>query len=192
MAHVVGADWKPSPWEIALLTEAIFLRGAQAAPCDILFVFGGTDPGHVQATLAAYHRGLAPQVVITGGVKPGAPRHPAWPGGMAPEARAIRAQLIAGGVPRSRIRWEERSRNSLENVRAAQELWAIGRAGSILFVGKSFAAGRQRATLRGVLGAGPALLPWSFDATGDGVTVRAGTWSGTAIGRARVLGEYLR
>jgi len=177
---------------ISLLTKTVFLDETPPQRCDVLFVFGGTDPGHWQTALRAYRSGYAPRMVVTGGIKPGAPRHVAWTDGEVPEAHIIVRELVAGGVPASAIAWEDRSRNSLENVRCALTVFDFAAVRSVMFVGKSLGAGRQLATLRKVLPGGIALVPFTFDAAFDGTPVDRRGWAATEVGRARVWGEYLR
>ncbi len=158
----------------------------------MLFVFGGTDPGHWQTALRAYRSGYAPRLVVTGGIKPGAPRHFAWTDGESSEARVIVRELVARGVPLSAIAWEDRSRNSLENVRCALAVFDFAAVRSVMFVGKSLGAGRQLATLRKVLPGNIAFVPFTFDAEVHDTRISRRDWAATEVGRARVWGEYLR
>ncbi|MCT1403733.1 hypothetical protein M4D81_32530 [Paenibacillus sp. p3-SID867] len=43
--------------QINELTDIVFLS-KEILPCDAIFVFGGTHPGHWKATIDAYNRGL--------------------------------------------------------------------------------------------------------------------------------------
>ena len=164
----------------------MFLEETPPRSCDVLFVFGGTDPGHWQTALRAYRSGYAPRMVVTGGIKPGAPRHFAWIDGESSEARVIVRELVARGVPLFTIAWEDRSRNSLENVRCALAVFDFAAVRSLMFVGKSLGAGRQLATLRKVLPGGIALVPFTFDAEFQGTLVDRRGWAATEVGRARL------
>ena len=174
------------------LTRAAFLDEVGPRACDALFVFGGTDPGHWRTALRAYRLGYAPHIVVTGGVKPGALKHPGWIWGDTPESRVILRELVRGGVPKDCISCEDRSRNSLENVRFALDVFDFSRIRSLMFVGKSLGAGRQQATLAKWLGVGIDIVPYTFDAVVRGVLIDRRAWPETAVGRARVWGEYLR
>lgn len=174
------------------LTMAVFGPEVPPRPCDVLFVFGGTHPGRWETTIRAYQAGYASRIVVTGGVKPGGRRHPQWDGGDGPEAPGIVQHLIRGGVPSSAITWEEASRNSLENVRCAAEIFDFAAVRSVMFVSMSHGAGRQHATLLKVLPSGIDYVPFTFDAEFSGVIVSRQGWAKTSIGRDRVWGEYLR
>ncbi len=181
-----------SPDAIRKLTEAVFLPPAAPAPADLLFVFGGTHPGHWETAIAAYRRELAPLVLVTGGVSPSGVKHPDWHDTEIPEAREMRRHLLDAGVPDAAIVVEDRSRNTLENVLFARERLDFDSVASLLFITKSHGAGRARATLLRHLPPVIALTPLGFDAAYDGVPLSRQDWSQSASGRARVFGEYLR
>ena len=174
------------------LTSVVSLDEIAPSPCDVLFVFGGTHPGHWQTALRAYRSGYAERIVVTGGVKPGSERHPDWTWGAVPEAHVIVRELLAGGVPEDSIAWEDRSRNSLENVLYAQKVFAFRSVHRLMFVGKSLGAGRQQATLLKLLPAGVEIVPYTFDAVFRGEFVSRRSWAETRVGPPRVWGEYLR
>lgn len=175
--------------QIAIMTEAVFLEEAAARPkCDVMFVFGGTHPGHWETAIAAYKSGLAPRIIITGGSGKSGGREKAEPS----EAEAIAHHLLEAGIPREALLLETRSSNSLENVRFARELFDFSRVRSVLFVCKSHAAGRQYRTLRKHLGSDLMYIPATFDTVYRGVRINRNSWSDTEIGRSRVYGEYLR
>lgn len=109
--------------QIEELTEIVFLPIVAPEPCDAIFVFGGTYPGHWQQTIAAYHQGYGARVIVTGGVKAHAFKHPTWPDAQLPEAVGIWRKLVEGGVKRDAVVCENRSRNTLENVVLAQEVF---------------------------------------------------------------------
>jgi uncharacterized SAM-binding protein YcdF (DUF218 family) len=82
-------------------------------PVDVALVFGtGLDwkaESRVTAAVAAFGRGLAPQLIVSGGVlMPGL-------GGMT-EAEWFRDRLVERGVPSERIHLEDRATNTAENV----------------------------------------------------------------------------
>jgi uncharacterized SAM-binding protein YcdF (DUF218 family) len=119
-----------------------------AQPCDLIFIFGGSHPGLWIAGAQAYHAGLGPHLIATGGYKPTAIRHHTWQHGTRAEALVIRDELMALGVPEQAITVEDRSTNSLENVLFAQQCYDFSTVTSILVVTRNHGAGRQCRTLR--------------------------------------------
>ena len=181
-----------SPAAIRQLTEAVFLPPTLIERADLLFVFGGTHPGHWETAIAAYHRGLAPLVLITGGVSPTGVKHPQWPDEAVPESHEMRRHLLDAGVPDHAILLEDRSRNTLENVLRARDLLDFSSLSSLIFIGKSHGAGRARATLLRHLPRGIRLQSLGFDAVYEGMALSRETWARSVGGRERVFGEYLR
>lgn len=142
---------KPPSLSAALIdeiTEIVFGSPGPARPCDLIFIFGGSHPGLWVAGAEAYHAGLGPKILATGGYKATAVRHHTWQHGARPEAWVIRDELIARGVPEQQIIVEDRSTNSLENVLFAQELVDFTTLTSILVVCRAHGVGRQCRTLR--------------------------------------------
>jgi hypothetical protein len=178
--------------QIEQLTQVVFLSTCALKPCDVIFVFGGTHPGHWEKTLEAYHQGLGPRVIVTGGVSPTGVKHADWVDPQQPEAKAIQMQLVQGGVNPDRIVVESRSRNTLENVLWAQHVFDFSRVKHVLFVGKSLSAGREYRTLVHQIPYALCYIPFGFDAEYDGHLITRSDWNETLVGRQRVLGEYLR
>lgn len=175
--------------QIAIMTEAVFLEEVAAKPkCDVLFVFSGTHPGHWETAIAAYRDGLAPLVLVTGGPV----KSDGWNPAGRTEAEVIAQHLLEADVPREALLLETRSRNSLENVLFAKEVFNFTAVRSVLFVCKSHAAGRQCRTLKKHLPPGIIYVPAAFDTLYRGVRINRHTWAETEIGRSRVYGEYLR
>ena len=92
------------------------LPGDPPEPSDLVLVLGrrleGDQPTAVFAARLdhaadLWRRGLAPRIVVAGGVTGRATRS---------EAEAGRDRLVAGGVPADRILLEERSQHTLENL----------------------------------------------------------------------------
>ncbi|PYI52965.1 YdcF family protein [Paenibacillus flagellatus] len=188
---------QPDPPDLTLeqmerMTEIVFHPACEPAPCDAIFVLGGTHPGHWEKTIQAYRLGLADTVLVTGGVSPTAVRHPDWPDAGKPESRLIAEKLIEAGVPERAIAIEDRSRHSLENALYARDTFDFGRIASLLVVCKSHAAGRQIRTLMRHLPPGIRYVPYGFDAVYGDARVGRDNWMNTDTGRARVYGEYLR
>ena len=175
--------------QIAVMTEAAFMEEVIDTPkCDVMFVFSGTHPGHWETAIAAYKDGLAPRIIVTGGFGKPDGRDPAGRS----EAEVIAQHLLEAGIPREAMLLETRSRNSLENVLFAKELFDFADIRSILFVCKSHAAGRQYRTLKKHLPPGITYIPATFDTVYNGIRINRHTWAETEIGRSRVYGEYLR
>ena len=178
--------------QIEKLTDIVFLPAVAPEPCDAIFVFGGTHPGHWQQAIHAYHRGYSTQVIVTGGVSPTGIKHPDWPDATMCESEGITAKLVEGGVPRNAIVFENWSRNTRENVLYAQEVVDFSQMRRLLFVGKSIGAGREYRTLAQNVPFPLRYIPFGFDAEYAGQIISRHTWMQSAVGRGRVFGEYLR
>jgi uncharacterized SAM-binding protein YcdF (DUF218 family) len=181
---------------IAEITEIVFgPPPGDPQPCEVIFVFGGSHPGLWERTAEAYHQGLGREVVVTGGHKPGAQRHPAWRDGDAPEAHVIRRELIRLGVPAGVIAFEDRSTNTLENVLYALEVYEFSRIGRVLAVCKSYGAGRQCRTLQQHLPAGVQVAPYPFDTTigsSPGPVITRFNWMEWESSRLAMLSQCAR
>jgi len=181
--------------QVAALTQVVFLDDpGEPEACELIFVFGGTHPALWRATAEAYHRGLGPRLLLTGGANTletcgGVGESP----GKMPEARFLAGKLIEAGVPEECLILEERSTNTLENALFAKEVFDFESVGSVLLVCKSYAAGREYRTLRRHLPAGLRIVPHPFDTTSSGgQLITRHNWMETSESRARVFGEYLR
>jgi hypothetical protein len=64
--------------QIERLTNITFLEEIAPEPCDAIFVFAGTHPGHWEKTIEAYNKGLSKQIIVTGGVSPTGVKHAEW------------------------------------------------------------------------------------------------------------------
>ncbi len=178
--------------QVEVLTEVVFLPERAPSPCDAIFVFAGTHPGHWCKAAEAWQRGFGPRVIVTGGRNPRGGAHASWDHGDTAEADVIARHLGAVGVPDSALTIERQSTNTLENVLEACRVFPFSSIRSLLFVCKSHAAGRQYLTLARHLPAGLDYVPFTFDADYGGVAVGRRTWAETDAGRRRVWGEYLR
>lgn len=181
-----------SAQEINFLTEVTFGEDVAAKPCDALFVFGGTHCGHWEKTIEAYQKGLAEKIIVTGGVSPTGTPDSNWTYGKKPEAEVIVSHLLAAGISREVIFFENHSTNTLENVLFAKEIFDFGSIQSLMFVSKSHVAGRQQRTLAKHLPEHLTYVPYTFDATYEGIFISRQTWMTSEVGRSRVWGEYLR
>jgi hypothetical protein len=84
--------------QIEALTNIIFMKYRTPEPCDVMFVFGGTHPGHWEKAIEAYRKGLSKKIIVTGGVSPTGVKHPEWRDTNKPEAEVIVTELIKNGV----------------------------------------------------------------------------------------------
>ena len=187
----------PPPLSDALIgeiTTIVFGEDTAPQPCDLIFVFGGSHPGLWTTGAAAYHAGLGPHVLVTGGYKATAVHHHTWQHGARPEALVIREELLARGVQEAHITVEDRSTNSLENVLFAQEVYDFSALNSILVICRSHGVGRQTRTLRRHIN--PRITvhayPFATNHGHDGVAVTRDNWMTMADSRAGVFGHVLK
>jgi uncharacterized SAM-binding protein YcdF (DUF218 family) len=178
--------------QIEELTNIIFMQETDPEVCDAIFIFAGTHPGHWEKPIEAYHKGLSKQIIVTGGVSPTGVKHLDWKDKNTPEADVIISELIKAGVKEEEIVFENRSRNTLENVRCAKEVFDFSKVKSLLFICKNHAAGRQYRTLAQHIPNNIKYVPYGFDAVYKDISVSRENWMNTEVGRARVFGEYLR
>ena len=111
-----------------------------------------------------------------------------------PHCRRIAAQLIRLGVPEQLITCDERPSHSYEEALCVREfLDTHAGINSVLFVSKSFGAGRQYRTLQQNLPAHLTLIPYPFETNlGEGANVTRENWMDTPLARAFILAEYQR
>ncbi|MGE7825674.1 YdcF family protein [Paenibacillus sp. NPDC093718] len=119
-------------------------------------------------------------------------KHENWVDKTVPEAHVIVNKLTEAGIPLHVIMYEDRSRNTLENVLFAKEVFDFNGIDSLLFVCKSRGAGRQYRTLAKYLPQKINCFSYGFDSNYNGQTINRENWMQSSIGRWRVLGEYLR
>lgn len=181
-----------SAHQIDELTNLIFLPRVDPKPCDSIFVFAGTHASHWEKAIEAYKKGYGRKIIVTGGVSPTGIKHPDWEDGNAPEADIILSKLLQNEVSPEDIVYENKSRNSLENVLFAKEVFDFSSVGSLMFVCKNHVAGRQYRTLAQHLPKHLQFIPFGFNADYQGTVVSRDGWMNSEVGRARVLGEYLR
>ncbi len=180
------------PDQVSRLTDIVFLPEVKPTPCDIVFVFSGTHPGHWEQAARAYHTGMGKTVIVTGGTSPTGVKHSSWADPAEPESVVIVRELTKRGVPPSDIVSESRSRNTLENVLFAQMAFDFSGVRSAAFVWKNHAAGRQFRTFAQHVSSAIRPVPFGFDAEYEGQRVGRDNWMASEIGRRRVFGEYLR
>ena len=173
------------------LTNIVFGVSTDIAPCDLMFVFGGIDPGLWKTALKAYQARLANQILITGGVKTQG-LNPRTVGDQ-PESEIMKDELVGRGVPAKSIHVETRSSNTYENVRHALEVYDFESVNSILAVCTSRGVGRQIRTL-GLALPSVKIFPYSFHSE---IRQRVGlltpeNWKDDDVGRRYVWGQVLR
>lgn len=179
--------------DVAYLTEIVFGPKTEQMSADAIFVFSGTHPGHFQKALEAYQAGLAKKIIVTGGRSLTSPGLIDWEKETATtEAEYIMAHLVADGVKRSDIIYEDQSTNSLENVTCALNVVDFSQINSLVVIGKAHAMGRQLRTLKKYIPQRIHCQSYPFAVVYDGVTVSRENWPASEIGRKRVWGEYLR
>lgn len=170
---------------IAAITHTVFVPNSPR-PSDLFFVFGASD-GQWELVASLFKRKLAPLILVTG--RAGEDFYATGE----PQAHRIRATLLSLGIPAEAIVVEDRSDNTLENVRygkAAIQLRNISGA-SVLFVCKSHHAGRAWRTLAHNF-LRTALSCATYDATYAGVSVNEHNWYEHEVSRRRVYGEFQR
>lgn len=91
--------------------------GHQLTAADVIFVPGSNDTRVAEIAAAAYHKGLAPLIVFSGG-------HGRFTDGIFKHSEAVTFAQVAKdcGVPSDALLLEPRSTNSGENVRFTHEL----------------------------------------------------------------------
>jgi uncharacterized SAM-binding protein YcdF (DUF218 family) len=88
-------------------------------PVDLIFVLGSHDLRVAQHAADLFHRGLAPRVVLSGGL--GRLTANVWP---RPEAEMFATVLRERGVPETALLLESRSTNTGENIQFTRQLLA--------------------------------------------------------------------
>ncbi|MDQ0899899.1 YdcF family protein [Paenibacillus sp. V4I7] len=180
--------------QIQEITDICFLELQEPSPCDAIFVFGGSHPGNFEKPLEAYQRNLGEKIIITGNSSTWGMVHPSWKHGDVPQAGVIVSFLVSKGVPESAIVYQDRSKNSLEDILFAKEVFDFRRINSLLFITKSYGAGRQWRILTKHMPSHLIFIPFPFDTNfGDDEPVMTrDNWMETAKNRSLVFGEYLR
>ncbi|KUO97209.1 YdcF family protein [Ferroacidibacillus organovorans] len=178
--------------QIEQLTDITFLPDVTPVLSDAVFVFGGTHPGHWERPIEAYKKGLSKKIIVTGGVSPTGIKHTDWKSPNTPEAEIIIAELLQNGVRRKDIVYENRSRNTLENILFTKEVFDFSTIQSVLIVCKNHAAGRQYRTFAKHIPYPISCISFGFDAEYRGRMISRNEWMNSEAGRARVFGEYLR
>ncbi|MBB6546891.1 YdcF family protein [Nonomuraea rubra] len=97
-----------SPEQVAEITAFVDIQAPPPADrATALFLFGTNQAPPAEIAAERYHAGLAPLIIVTGGVN----RH----SGIV-EGRTFQRQLMDRGIPEGVIRCEDRSANTWQNV----------------------------------------------------------------------------
>ncbi|MAF24835.1 hypothetical protein CL634_04585 [bacterium] len=171
--------------KIAQITSEVFVM-PNPHPADIIFVFGSSG-GDWQLVADLYAAELANLIVVTG--KTG--RHFSKTG--QPLAHMIREKLILKGVPAEAMLVQDKSTNTLEDVKFSKQILDdLGlHPRAILFVSKSHHSGRAERTLKKYFPQAE-IFSATYNTSYEGIKVARHTWSRHEISRQRVYGEWLR
>lgn len=165
----------------ALITRTVF-HPAEPKPAEVLFIFGSVQ-GDWDVWAERISAGWFGRVVIAGQTGPSYSAH-----GI-PISEAMRAELVARGVPEGLLHLQTRSTNTLEDV--SMSLEHIGNPKTLAFAAKSHHSGRCARTLRRFF-PNVELLAHCFDALVEGQPLSVHSWPSFQAGRETVMGEYLR
>jgi len=119
--------------------------GHRLEPADLILALGSHDLRVAEHAADLFHRGLAPRVVLSGGL--GRLTADSW---TRPEAGMFAEVLRERGVPETAILLETRSTNTGENIQFTRRLLAeqgIG-VGSVIALQKPYMERRTYATIR--------------------------------------------
>jgi uncharacterized SAM-binding protein YcdF (DUF218 family) len=146
-----------------------------------LFVFGTNQTTPIEIAADRHHRGLAPLVIVSGGVN----RHDG-----VIEGQAFRRLLLELAVPESAIRCEDRSATTWKNVEFSQPFLAEARAAGlpITAIAKWYHL-RAVHALRRFLPEQDTFYVLTWDPVYDGRPVTRDTWPNHPAGRRRVRRE---
>ncbi|WP_064093532.1 YdcF family protein [Rossellomorea aquimaris] len=181
--------------QISWLTQLTFGNKTTPSPCDAIFIFSGTHPGHWEKAIEAFQLNLSSTFIVTGGRSLTGAAHLNWKGNAdktLSEASVIISYLRNAGVPQEQIVFEESSTNSLENVLCAKEVFDFTKVSSLLVICKSHVAGRQIRTLKKHLPTNIDFVPYTFNTIYHDKEISRENWMLHDIGKKRVWGEYLR
>jgi uncharacterized SAM-binding protein YcdF (DUF218 family) len=146
-------------------------------------VFGTNQPTPAEVVAGLYHEGLAPLIILTGGVN----RH----NGII-EAQVHRRILVEHGVPEGVIRYEDTSATTRENVEQALPFLheALDSGLGVTAVCKWYQR-RAIQALRMLLPEAPPVHAVTWDPVfGRAQVTRSDWWFRSAVGAQRVLREW--
>lgn len=175
-------DETVGPEDAARITAYLDVHAPPRGPAAHI-VFGTNQPTPAEIVADRYHQGLAPLIILTGGVN----RHTG-----VIEAREHRRILLEQGVPERVIRCEDRSTTTWENVERALPLLheALGSGLCLTGVLKWYSR-RAIQLLRLGLPEAPFFHAVTWEPVYGGVRVtRSDWWFRSAVGAQRVLREW--
>ena len=145
------------------------------------FLFGTNQASPVDIAVEHYHRGLAPMIIVTGGVN----RHTG-----VIEGQQFRRLLIQRDILATDIRCEDRSTNTWENVAFAGPWLAEASASGlpVTIVAKWYHLRAVHAMSRQL--GGKVFYGLGWDPAYDGRPVTRSSWPQHPSGRRRVLREW--
>jgi uncharacterized SAM-binding protein YcdF (DUF218 family) len=175
-------DGDLSPDQVAEITAYVDIEAPPPPAPTALVIFGTNQRQPAGIAADRYHSGLAPLIVVTGGVN----RH----NGVV-EGQMFRQLLREAGVPDSSIRAEDQSANTWQNVELSLPFLreALGRGLPLTVVSKWY---HRRAVhaLRTLLPEAGAFYAISWEPLYAGVPVTRDNWPERPDGRRRVVREW--
>jgi uncharacterized SAM-binding protein YcdF (DUF218 family) len=171
-----------SPGQITEVTAYVDIEAPPPDEPTAHLIFGTNQAQPAEIAVERYHRGLAPFVIVTGGVN----RH----NGIV-EGREFHRLLIRNAVPDNVIRVEDRSVSTWQNVEFAlpylREAMALGFA--LTAVSKWY---HRRAihALRTLLPQAELFYAISWEPIYGGVPITRDSWPAIPDGRRRVIREW--
>lgn len=182
-----------SPDQISKLTEIVFLPPNDLIKSDIVFVFGGRFPKLGETAFYLFNNSYSNLILISGGFTSNHNLPSYWKYGNVAESIGIKMQLIGLGVPDNCILTEDKSSNSFENVIFSKQIFDFDKLSSLIFVTKSFVAGRHFRTLKKHVSKKIRIQYFAYDTfSKDGNEISRNNWYQFDEGRSLVYGEYLR
>jgi uncharacterized SAM-binding protein YcdF (DUF218 family) len=146
------------------------------------FIFGTNQSRPAEIAADRYHRGLAPLIIVTGGIN----RH-----NQVNEAGEFRRILTGSGVPETAIRVEDQSANTWQNVELALPFLreALASGLTMTAIGKWY----HRRTVHMLKTQLPEIGSFhviTWEPAYDGLPVTRADWPDIPGGRRRVLREW--
>ena len=171
--------------EIKEITDTVFIK-PEIQKTDIMFIFGSSQ-GDWQKVAQLFLQNLADKILVCGLTG----NHQEITGESL--AHMIKRELMKRGVPEHFILLQDKSTNTLEDVRYGKEVLEEHNIfpTSILFVSKSHHSGRALRTLKKFFPAAK-IYAFTYDAVYNDITVSRDNWWNFTEAKSRVYGEYLR
>jgi hypothetical protein len=170
-----------TPEQLAAITRYVDVEAAPAEQTAHL-MFGTNQVIPVELVLDRYHNGLAPFIIVTGGVN----RHDGTV-----EGREFRRRLLERGVHGSVVRCEDRSANTWQNVEfALPHLRAALDQGLPITAVCKWYHRRAIHCLRTLLPEAEVIYAVTFEPIYSGVPITRQNWMSHPDGRRRVLREW--